>query len=140
MPTLIKPELSITSKYHISKERYYELKYFCLQYYQWVKEYKELDKNFDVGHYISYHDYDNYNLANPTAKLALKKQILAENIKVVEDAAAECDRVLGRFVFIGVTQKMPYDKLRSQYLCPCGRELYYDRYRKFFKILSDKRN
>lgn len=38
MATTIRPELSKNNKYYISKQRYYELKHFCLQYGDWARE------------------------------------------------------------------------------------------------------
>lgn len=37
--SIVKPELSKANRYWISKHRYYELYHFCLQYYEWEKEY-----------------------------------------------------------------------------------------------------
>lgn len=39
----LKPELSKKNKYWVDKNRYYELKYFCLQYPLWKRAYEELD-------------------------------------------------------------------------------------------------
>ena len=33
----------MTSEYALSKHRFYELKHFCLQYPEWIKEYYEAD-------------------------------------------------------------------------------------------------
>ena len=44
MSTVIRPEISDKKKYWISKERYYELKHFCLQYNEWRKLYSELSE------------------------------------------------------------------------------------------------
>lgn len=35
MATTIRPEITSSSQYHISRHRYYELKHFCLQYNEW---------------------------------------------------------------------------------------------------------
>ena len=39
----MRPELSKKNPYWISKYRYYELRYFCLQYYEWKHDYCELE-------------------------------------------------------------------------------------------------
>ena len=43
MSRIIRPELSKSNPYYISKHRYYELKHFCLQYYEWKELYLSLD-------------------------------------------------------------------------------------------------
>ena len=43
MSTVIRPELSKSSKYWIDRHRYYELKHFCLQYPIWKKAAQLLD-------------------------------------------------------------------------------------------------
>ena len=39
----LRPELSKKNKYWIDKNRFYELKYFCLQYPLWKKTYEALE-------------------------------------------------------------------------------------------------
>lgn len=39
----LRPELSKKNKYWIDKNRFYELKYFCLQYPLWKHAYNALD-------------------------------------------------------------------------------------------------
>ena len=37
MSTVIRPELSKNNEYWIPRQRFYELKHFCLQYPSWKK-------------------------------------------------------------------------------------------------------
>lgn len=62
MGTTIRPEISKKNRYWIDKHRYYELKYFCLQYPTWKKAHSSLDsiKNAEIritdefGNHVGY--------------------------------------------------------------------------------------
>lgn len=43
MCTNVRPNVSKKNDYYISKERYYELKHFCLQYNDWMRALISLD-------------------------------------------------------------------------------------------------
>lgn len=43
MGTNIRSNLSRKNRYWISRHRYYELKHFCLQYSEWLTEYRSID-------------------------------------------------------------------------------------------------
>lgn len=102
MTTTIRPEISYSSKYHISKHRYYELKHFCLQYHEWqgdTKGYRRL----------------------------------------VRDICQLADSELSEYLFKAVTEGYSYTYLKTKMGIPCGRSMYFDRYRRFFWLLSDAR-
>lgn len=75
-----KRDLSLR-RYNIGKYRYRELKYFCLQYPEWVSEAAR-------GNYI-----------NATNKL------------MIEQAAREADPALAAYIVRNVTTGMPYEHL-----------------------------
>ena len=62
-----------------------------------------------------------------------------ERIAMVEESAAEADPLLGPYLLRGVTEGLSYDCLKARLALPCSREAYYESYRKFFWLLSDKR-
>ena len=62
-----------------------------------------------------------------------------KGMKLVEDCAKEASSELGSFTFRGVTEGISYTQLRMLDSLPCGQDMYYDRYRRFFYILSQKR-
>ena len=39
----------------------------------------------------------------------------------------------------GITEERPYTYLRSKLGIPCGRDMYYEKYRKFFWLLNEER-
>ena len=135
MATVIRPELSIKNKYHIDKHRHYELKHFCLQYPTWKKAYTDLD---NVGITISAAErVPSSNLpGDPTAKRAMAKAQLTERIEMVEKIAKEADDYLWQYILKAVTENLSYTHLKLKFDIPCGKDMYYDRYRKFFWLLS----
>lgn len=138
MATVIRPELSTKNKYWIDKHRHYELKHFCLQYPTWKKAYIDLD---DTS--VSLSALEKTPTSNipgdPTAKRALVKAQLSERIKMVETIAIEADKYLWQYILKAVTENHSYTYLKTKLNIPCGKDMYYDRYRKFFWLLSKVR-
>lgn len=139
MATMIRPEISEKNKYWIDKHRHYELKHFCLQYPSWKKAYIEFSNPSMPLSMIE--NIPTSNLpGDPTAKRALMKAKYAERMRIIEKAAMEADRYLYDYILKAVTENLSYTYLKSKLEIPCGRDMYYDRYRKFFWILSNSRN
>lgn len=138
MTTVIRPIISDKKKYWVDKHKHYELKHFCLQYPTWKKLYFTLD---DSNIPLSMIDrFPSNNLpSDPTAKRAMAKLYLAERIDLVERIAIEADPYLYRYILRAVTEGLSYTQLKAKYDIPCGKDMYYDRYRKFFWLLSMER-
>lgn len=138
MATVIRAEISEKNKYWIDKHRHYELKHFCLQYPSWKKAYADFDNSS-----ISLSTIEGIPTSNipgdPTAKRAIMKARYSERIDLVEKAAKEADRYLHDYILKAVTEGLSYTYLRSKLDIPCGRDMFYDRYRRFFWILSESR-
>ena len=138
MGETVRAELSKKNKYWIDKNRYYELKYFCLQYPLWRKAYELLDGlqlcSYDLV-YVS-----NSDLSDVTGKCVEERSLYFERMKTVEQAAIEADPYLASYILKAVTEGYSYNYLRTKLNIPCGRDMYYDRYRRFFWILSNSRN
>ena len=138
MATVIRAEISQKNKYWISKHRYYELKHFCLQYPEWKKVYSELcDKNLPLS-MIDIIPIDNFP-SDPAVQRALLKGYYSERIKLIEKTALEADPYLHDYIIKGVTEERSYTYLNTVMEIPCGKDMYYDRYRKFFWLLSELR-
>lgn len=139
MATNVRAQISEKNKYWIDKHRHYELKHFCLQYPSWKKIYSEFE---DVSIPLSMMErVPTSNLpGDPTAKRALVKAKYAERIKLIEDIAKEADKYLYEYILKAVTENLSYTYLRSKMDIPCGRDMYYERYRRFFWLLSESRN
>ena len=138
MATLIRPEISEKNKYYIDKHRHYELKHFCLQYPSWKKLYSMLDDSNIPLAMIDRLPTDSLP-SDPTAKRAMVKAYLANKIDLVERIAIETDPYLYRYILRAVTEELSYTYLNAKLGIPCGRDMYYDRYRKFFWLLSAAR-
>ena len=139
MATVIRPELSVKNKYHINKHRHYELKHFCLQYPIWKREHATLDIPSIASSAAERMPSSNIP-GDPTAKLAVKKAYYSERIKLVERIAREADEFLYDYILKGVTEELSFTCLKSKLGIPCSRDTYYDRYRRFFWLLSEVRN
>ena len=116
MSTLIRPEISKNNEYWIPRHRYYELKHFCLQYREWVKIVNSLD-----------------------SKLPSTSCIECIGIDMIHKAADEADLFLSPYIILAVTYDKTYEYIKTMMEAPCSRDTFYDRYRKFFWILSSIR-
>ena len=139
MATVIRPEISTRNKYYIDKHRHYELKHFCLQYPLWKRTYASLDE-LSVSLSKMEAVPGSNAPSDPTAKCAIKKAYYLERIKLIEDIAKQADEFLHTYILKAVTEELSYTYLRNKLNIPCGRDTYYDRYRRFFWLLSKARN
>ena len=136
MSTLIVPELSKKNKYWISKHRYYELKHFCLQYPEWKQSYLYLEtKIFPAGIIVKKSE----NQGTPTEDLALQRLWYAERINLVDKTCFIAGEDIYKYLHKSITEGVGFNYLKSFMDMPCGKDLYYDRYHKFFYILSKSR-
>ena len=130
----LKPELSKKNKYWIDKNRYYELKYFCLQYPLWKHAYDSLD-----GMHVSSFDLTGVKASSRTdilGRIMDERTIYLERMQLVENAAREADPYLASYILKAVTEGHAYTYLESMLEIPCSRDTYYDRYRRFFWLLD----
>lgn len=137
MPDL-KPELSARSKYWISKHRYYELKHYCLQYPHWKALYSKA-QNVLRAHSMAKIDGKQLYSESDVEKWAVIMADLSRAMKLVERTCTDADSVIGEHLLVGVTEGKSYAKLLALRDIPCGQDMYYDRYRKFFYLLSQRR-
>lgn len=128
----LKNELSEKSKYHLSKHRYLELKHFCLQYPEWKQRLKEITDIRSSDTVMPGSD----QISNETERIAIERTILKNKIELVEKVAMETDKTLWFYVLQGVTEEATYTYLRNAMNIPCGKNMYYDRYRRFFWLLD----
>lgn len=138
MGTVIRPEISEKSKYWIDKHRHYELKHFCLQYPRWKKAYLAASEPITTS---STDRMPSGNIpGDPTGRNATAKVYYLERIKMIEETAKHADKELHTYILKAVTEELSYTQLKSKMRIPCGRDMYYDRYRRFFWLLNQARN
>jgi hypothetical protein len=77
---------------------------------------------------------------DPTGARATARAYYSERIKLVEQAAQEADKYLWHYILRAVTEGLSYTYLKTKLDMPCGKDMYYDRYRKFFWILDKLRD
>ena len=138
MATMIRPRISEKNKYWIDKHRHYELKHFCLQYPSWKRSYADLNQ-LSLSLSRLEHTGSSNLPGDPTGTCAIKKAYYLERIELIEKVAMEADRELYDYILKGVTEELSYTYLKSRLEIPCGRDMYYDRYRRFFWLLSQAR-
>ena len=139
MATVIRAEISKKNKYYIDKHRYYELKHFCLQYNEWRKEYAKCNEAIIFASKFDRQPASNIP-SDITAKYGMMKAHYDSRIKLIERIAMETDDFLYPFILKAVTEGLSYTNLKAVHNIPCGRDMYYDRYRKFFWLLSEARD
>ena len=138
MATVIRAEISQRNRYWIDKHRHYELKHFCLQYPNWKKA---MCGSYITNSLASYNVGTSSNIpSDPTSRLAITKMYYSERIELIERVAKKTDRYLYNYILKAVTEGLSYTQLKSRLEIPCGRDMYYDRYRRFFWLLSQERN
>lgn len=137
MSTNIRPEISSRSPYSIEKEKYYELKHFCLQYPSWRSERTRLIdqlRNYELREYVDHSD-----ISNPTESIAIKLAELSNKMELVENTAKEADGEIGQYVLLVVTGVATYQYLKTRMQIPFSRDAFYETYRRFFWLLAQKR-
>ena len=135
MSIKLKPELSRKNRWWISKHRYYELKHFCLQYKEWKTLYLSLSEPYHTT--IKEGPKGSVEWVDSTSKIVIKRDYYLSKMKIVEDTAYKADPEIGRYIFKGVTDNVGFTYLKSVMNIPCGKDMYYDRYRKFFWLLNN---
>lgn len=138
MSTKIRPETSKKNKYWIDKHRHYELKHFCLQYPYWKQAYAECE-DISLPSAAGERIPSSNIPGDPTAKRAIRKAYYAERMDLIEKIAMEADRALCEYILKAVTEELSYTYLKSKLKIPCGKDMYYDRYRRFFWLLNQAR-
>jgi hypothetical protein len=138
MSAKMRPEISVKSPYWIERHRYYELKHFCLQYPYWKKMYGYLD-----GYARRQIHGGTMQTAaaesRPTEKIGEKMIFYADRMAMIKRTAEKTSPELGCYIFKAVTEDYSYDQLRARETVPCGRDMYYAAYRRFFWLLSRER-
>jgi hypothetical protein len=77
--------------------------------------------------------------SDATQRLAMRRAELSEKCKLIEDTAMEADPDIYKYIMKAVTNEgITYNYLSTIMNIPCGKDMYYDRRRKFYWLLSQK--
>lgn len=119
-------------EYGISKMRYRELKYFCLQY---PEKKQQISSLLGIGAVINDGMPKGNKTSDPTASTAAKIAELRDDIEIVEQTALEAAPGMHKQLMKNVTEGISYEYMAV----PCGRRQFYTCRRRFFFLLSKKR-
>ena len=119
--------VSKKNPFWLPKNRYYELKYFCLQFWDWQKRRAQLDG-------LATHEN-----REPTEPEAIERAELDEKIRKVMSCAKLAAHEYDDILLTGVTKGQSYDTMSAKKVLPMSREAYYAIYRKFFWLLDGSR-
>lgn len=97
-----------------------------MQYKEWEEEYKSLD---GLSHAPAF---------DPTGEIAVRMELLSRKMKYVREAATASDEYLAPWIFRSVTTGATFTTFEAEGV-PFGRDMFYDRLRKFFYILDKLR-
>lgn len=124
-------------KYGISKNRFLELYYWCLQYGEWKDELQYRTDTLRSREITGMPA--NYSMEDPTQQLAVRRAMLEQKCRLIEQTAIEADPDIYQYLLKAVTEEdVTYQYLKSMMDIPCGKDMYYERRRKFYWLL-DKR-
>lgn len=133
MSTSIRSIISKRNKYWIPKHRYLELRHFCLQYPEWKRDLREY--SWCNSGVISQGD----EWSDPTGRAVERREQANHCVAMVENCAKASSNELWAYLLKAVTQDLSYVALRMMDEIPCGRDMYYECYRKFFWLLDKSR-
>lgn len=120
------------SDYNISRAKYNELKYFCMQY---EEKKREIHNSYGLGAVVSDGMPKGNMPGNPTERAAIRNAMLQNDVELIEQTALEADSAIYQWLMKNVTEGIPYEWLNV----PTGRRQFYEARRYFFYLLSQKR-
>ena len=132
MPVEIRKRDMKLSDHNISRDKYNELKYICLQY--WQKK-QEIDRNYGIDGFSQDGMPRGTSSSNPTEKKALRIAQLKRDTELIEQTAMEADAEIHPWILKNVTSGVPYEYMDV----PMGRKKFYEARRYFFFLLAQKR-
>ena len=120
------------SDYNISRAKYNELKYFCMQY---EEKKRELHKGYGLNAIVN-DGLPKGNLpGNPVEGQAIRNADLQADVDLIEHTAMEAGADVYQWLIKNVTEGVPYEWLNV----PSGRRQFYETRRYFFFLLAQKR-
>ena len=120
------------SDYNISRAKYNELKYFCMQY---EENKRELHKGYGLNAIVN-DGLPKGNLpGNPVEGQAIRNAVLQADVDLIEHTAMEAGADVYQWLIKNVTEGVPYEWLNV----PSGRRQFYETRRYFFFLLAQKR-
>ena len=120
------------SDYNISRAKYNELKYFCMQY---EEKKQKLNKSYGIKAVVNDGMPKGNLLGNPVERTAIQNAMLQKDIELIEQTAVEADPEIYQWLMKNVTEGIGYDYLDV----PMCRADFYGARKYFFYLLAQKR-
>ena len=119
------------SDYNISRAKYNELKYFCIQY---AEKKQKLENVYGLRAMVN-DGIPKGNLSgDATAQEAIRNVMLQEDLRLIEETAKKASPEIYKWILKNVTEGTPYEWMTV----PVGRRQFYE-YRRYFFYLAQKR-
>lgn len=131
MSTVVRPDVGYKNPYYISKERYYELKHFCLQYFDYKRRMAIEAPKYPLESMIVIR-HTNIRSSDPTGLIASNRALYGHYIDIIDHCCQEAGGDICDWIHKAVTLGKSYATLNP----PCSKAYFYKRYRKFFWLLD----
>lgn len=148
MSTTMRPELSKKNVHYISKHRYYELKHFVAQYYEWKIFINLMTANYPHLYLGCIEGYKT-EWKNPTAEEVEKREEYSRNVDMIKkclmvafdgDGCAVQWNIQHSHYLEAIVEGWSYDKLKARHSdISLSKEAYYNKYHRFFWMLDQAR-
>ena len=129
MGTNLRTRLSRANPYYISKHRRLELVHFCLQYPEWKEYLQTINCNGTQDEW-----------SDPTSVEAIKRLIYKQKVDMVERCCKMAGSDIYEYLLRSVTYGEPFVKLQTKDNIPCSKDYFYDKYHKFWFLLSQEKH
>ena len=124
-------------KYKISKYRFRELYYFCLQYNEWMEELENKRNPLKGTQFEG--TASSGSPGDPTESAAIACAEISNKCDTIEHAAKMADPELWEYILFAVTNEgITFNFLKMQKDMPCESDRYYNSRRKFYYYLDKK--
>lgn len=124
--------------YGISKKRYKELSGFCEQYPEWKKELAMKSSTLRspqvTGMPVS------HNHADATSVLAVRRAMLEERCRLIEDTAKEANADMADVLIKAICYEVSVNYLIATGEMFCSMATFYDIRKYFYYLLNQKKN
>lgn len=123
--------LAMSNPYYIPKYRYYELKYRCLQYNDWLERYNDLT-GYLFAHDTSKIKVDGGEQEDRTYKAVVERMAVRHDMDILKQATLALPMSLQQPIFEAVTEGKGWQVIWMKYELICTRDEYYNAYHLFF--------
>lgn len=120
------------SDHNISRAKYNELKYFCMQY---GEKKQEIQSSYGIKTIMNDGMPKGNQTGNPVEREAIRNLMLQSDVKMIEETVREAAPTIYKWLLKNVTEGIPYEWMDV----PEGRRQFYEDRRYFFYLLAQKR-